>query len=314
MDNKNCQYNNCQDDFPDEDLSNASTSTLLKKIKALEKQCNQYQKLLHQVDDYRKKINESRKEIRRERNRYERLNSELETKNQELINLLNKVDQFKDDIKQKNIELRRERRKMERLNIKLEQNNNELEKKNNELKELTEKLTLMARTDPLTKLNNRGYFHDQLKALFNISVQDNSEMACILFDIDKFKLLNDNYGHQQGDEVLIEISYVITTYSMANAVCARYGGEEFVILLPNTSFSLAIEQAEQLRKAINDFSFTNVFDPKNPLTVTVSLGVSARQELGIKTEEELVSLSDKALYWAKDHGRNQVCGYSEDIS
>jgi diguanylate cyclase (GGDEF)-like protein len=164
-------------------------------------------------------------------------------------------------------------------------------------------LELAVLTDPLTELYNRRHILSLLEKECMRCKFLQSPFSVLLLDIDSFKQINDQYGHQAGDFVLREFSRVLT---MQHDSCfvGRYGGEEFLILLPDTSDFKASQSAERLRYVIE--STTIMLENKNEIPVTVSIGVATSSSFN-ETSHELISLADKALYAAKRAGRNNVC-------
>jgi diguanylate cyclase (GGDEF)-like protein len=131
-------------------------------------------------------------------------------------------------------------------------------------------------------------------------------LSLIIFDLDHFKKLNDNYGHDAGDYVLKEKAQLIRSNGIREQdVFARYGGEEFVILLPKTNLKQSFEIAERLRKLIESKEF--MYDGKR-LPVTASIGVADYRQ-GVITGTDLFKRADEAVYKAKEGGRNQVQFY-----
>lgn len=177
-----------------------------------------------------------------------------------------------------------------------------------ELEEKNRQLVLLAERDGLTGLYNRRIFQDRLKTLFAESVKEDSELCCLLCDLDHFKRINDLCGHSMGDLVLRKFSAFILREIKEPAIAARYGGEEFVILLPQTSLADAMNLAAEVCRSCPD-----QFDALQKLStpITVSIGVAARKEHGCAHGEQLVNRADQALYAAKNMGRNQTCRFEE---
>ena len=167
---------------------------------------------------------------------------------------------------------------------------------------LYEKLAILAETDALTGLFNRGYFEEALSKEFKRVVRHQRPLSLLLIDVDHFKKINDRFGHTAGDAVLKIVASIIKKAMRDTDVAARYGGEEFVAILAETDKTGAQNLAERLRKAI----FLNPIDAGgNAVSVSVSIGVASfPRDTG--NREELVELADKALYGAKSHGRNKV--------
>jgi len=157
-------------------------------------------------------------------------------------------------------------------------------------------------TDSLTGLYNRRYFQQALNREFARSKRYNSDLSLVMFDIDHFKNVNDQYGHQFGDKILTEISAIIKYSLRKTDYVARYGGEEFVAILPETNLSNTYIPVERIRKIIEmkDFMYGEI-----PLRITISIGITNLTP-DIKTEQEFLALVDKALYKAKDNGRNRI--------
>ena len=130
-------------------------------------------------------------------------------------------------------------------------------------------------------------------------------VAALLIDIDHFKKINDNYGHDVGDEVLREFALRIASNVRAIDLPCRFGGEEFVIIMPDTGLEGAARVAERIRNNVAGSPF-RVSDGKDLLTVTISVGVAATLGEG-DTPQALLKRADEAVYEAKAQGRNKVC-------
>jgi len=169
-----------------------------------------------------------------------------------------------------------------------------------------DKLSLDANSDALTGCYNKGYFNKCLDLEVKKSKVTGDPLSLIIFDLDHFKRLNDNYGHDAGDFVLKELATVIRFNGVRDIdVFARYGGEEFVILLPRTNIKKSYEIAERLRRLIEEHEF--VYDGKR-LPVTASIGVADYRQ-GVLVGTDLFRRADNAVYQAKNGGRNQVQFY-----
>lgn len=171
-----------------------------------------------------------------------------------------------------------------------------------ELYELKERFKLQANTDYLTAIFNRRYFFKKANKAFKHAQINERSLAVIALDIDHFKLINDEYGHLIGDDVLVKFTQLIQANCAPEYIFARTGGEEFTILLPHTAAEQAIAVAEQLRRLLDENPIT-VNDMR--LAIKISLGVSVIQPTD-KHFQALYARSDKALYQAKDQGRNRV--------
>lgn len=157
--------------------------------------------------------------------------------------------------------------------------------------------------DDLTSIPNRRYFNERLvDELERVTRYPKEPASLILIDIDFFKNVNDNYGHQAGDSVLVWFAGFLSSQLRKSDVVARYGGEEFAILLINTPKTRAVEVAEELRRDIAAQSGSAT----QGIEVTASFGVATFGDDAI-TVDGLISKADKALYSAKAQGRNRVC-------
>ncbi|MGG0656153.1 sensor domain-containing diguanylate cyclase [Rummeliibacillus pycnus] len=150
-------------------------------------------------------------------------------------------------------------------------------------------------TDPLTGLTNRRTLNAKMDELITAK----TPFSMILMDIDRFKLVNDTYGHGVGDEVLQYLAYKMKATTRATDLCCRYGGEEFIVLLPNTSAQDAFEIADILRKDLE-----NTISPTGE-AITISAGVAEYPETE-KTPTKLIEQADQCLYQAKEQGRNRI--------
>jgi len=164
-------------------------------------------------------------------------------------------------------------------------------------------LEKLAITDGLTGAFNHRQFLARLDDEFNRAKRYENPLSCIMLDIDYFKSINDAFGHKQGDVVLKEITDIIKNNSRKTDVVARYGGEEFVVLLPETDRDGAFIQAERLRNAVKGFRCSG---QDRCIKVTISLGVSTFPSPEIKKADDLVGMADKALYKAKNNGRDKT--------
>ncbi len=162
----------------------------------------------------------------------------------------------------------------------------------------------LAVTDSLTGLHNRRYMTAQLSALVQRAAAGGSPVSTLLLDIDFFKKINDTYGHDAGDEVLVEFARRLAQNVRAIDVPCRMGGEEFVVVMPDTDIQDAFRIAERVRFQIAGSPFL-VGPERTPLNVTVSVGVSTSFGMA-ETPETLLKRADEAVYEAKQSGRNRV--------
>ncbi|MCW8956034.1 MAG: diguanylate cyclase [Gammaproteobacteria bacterium] len=165
----------------------------------------------------------------------------------------------------------------------------------------------LSRTDMLTQLNNRGYWEECLNNEFNRIKRTGHISSLVIFDIDHFKNVNDTYGHQAGDEVIRETARMLRENMRTTDVAGRYGGEEFTVILVETTAENAKIFAERLRERIE--ACTIKYEDLS-IKYTISLGISEVND-DITNYQEWLECSDKSLYYAKEHGRNQVVIYHQ---
>lgn len=171
-----------------------------------------------------------------------------------------------------------------------------------EIQNLKEQLQQQAIRDPLTNLFNRRYLAEMLPFQLARAQREQNPLSVVMLDIDRFKRLNDEHGHQVGDALLREVSRFLRRRVRKTDMLFRYGGEEFLLLLPNTDAATAHTISEQWRQ---EFAATEFHTDCGALTMTVSAGIAAFPEHA-DDSERLVLLADQALYQAKAQGRNLV--------
>ena len=178
-----------------------------------------------------------------------------------------------------------------------------IKKLQDDLKKTTEHFKELSNTDPLTNLYNRRFFSDVFENEMQRAKRLKASLSLVILDVDKFKGINDLYGHQHGDKVLVAVAEklhgALRTYDFAS----RYGGDEFVLLLPATPISGSLEVAERLRASVQSIVLDS---PLENLFVTASLGVAAFPTEQIQGADSLFYQADFALYQAKQNGRNRV--------
>src|SRR5438105_4514063 len=172
-----------------------------------------------------------------------------------------------------------------------------------ELSDLNDKLREISLTDGLTQIENRRSLEDRLHDMWQHSVRLHEPIALVMCDIDKFKSVNDHYGHQAGDSVLKEFAQLLKGEAREIDRVGRYGGEEFLLILPGTVLDAAVTFAERLREKVEKHTFTYA---GGTLCRTMSCGVAGSPHPRVKDQEALLKASDDALYVAKETGRNRV--------
>ncbi|MCL1043767.1 diguanylate cyclase [Shewanella electrodiphila] len=169
------------------------------------------------------------------------------------------------------------------------------------------RLKRLAQIDSLTQIFNRGHFNTAAQDAMSACQVNQDNISCILFDLDKFKTINDNYGHACGDWVLKNVAHTCKNISRTNDIFARLGGEEFCIILSRCDAVTALKIAEDYRKAI-----ANIDSSPSGYTfpITASFGVTDSVQSGYSVEA-LTGHADNAMYLAKSTGRNKVCNYAD---
>ncbi|MFO7736139.1 MAG: GGDEF domain-containing protein [bacterium] len=176
--------------------------------------------------------------------------------------------------------------------------------------------------DGLTHLYNRRYLQDKLPEEFQKAVRNRHPLSAVMLDIDKFKNVNDTYGHKVGDDAIVALSKIVSSNTRDVDMAVRYGGEEFIIILHNANTESARNVAEMLRKKIAGVLITVDEESQKKIGITSSFGVSSYNPPGEDEEfetmadnpEDLIKTADLALYHSKRNGRNRVTVYTEELS
>ena len=172
-----------------------------------------------------------------------------------------------------------------------------------------ERLKLAGLTDGLTGVQNRRYFEHRCAVEIGQARRYKHPLACLFLDIDKFKRINDSYGHPVGDEVLRGVANDIQGQLRSGDTVARYGGEEFVVLLPQSELHHARQIAERIRRSIEEQKFQTLTGQEIKVTISIGLSMLPSHDLSGDNQvlaDQLVAASDKALYQAKRSGRNRI--------
>lgn len=174
------------------------------------------------------------------------------------------------------------------------------------LQEKNRMLQELANRDGLTGLYNHRYFQEAMTKDFHRALRYHESLSCVMCDIDYFKKFNDTYGHQTGDIVLETLARIIEDSLRETDLAARYGGEEFALVLYHTPAPAAFMVAERLRESVEKHQF---IAKDLTLSVTISVGVATFPNEAIPDHKTLIECADKALYKAKEGGRNQVVSF-----
>ena len=171
-----------------------------------------------------------------------------------------------------------------------------------------ERLRVEANHDDLSGLFNRRAFNSIAQQYFSQHQRYGTEVSVVMFDIDHFKKINDQYGHGVGDDAIKWVAQIIKNFSRKCDCVSRMGGEEFAILMPTTSEFGAYQAAEKIRRRLEVEPFRVKGES---IQISISAGISGVYQLDEDFDDMMIR-ADKALYEAKSKGRNQVCGYSEE--
>lgn len=198
------------------------------------------------------------------------------------------------------------KRAVDAYNLELERSQliRSLKLSNQELARVNQVLHGLAIRDGLTNLFNHRYINEVLDKQIASASIETTDLALIFVDVDKFKVFNDEHGHQNGDVILRELSSLMRENVRKKDIVARWGGEEFVIACPDTDDGTATQLAESLRAAIAQHAFMKGM-LQSQVRITISAGVASLSKY--KSKSALVEAADAALYEAKDNGRDQVC-------
>jgi diguanylate cyclase (GGDEF)-like protein len=167
-------------------------------------------------------------------------------------------------------------------------------------------LTISSTLDKLTGVYNRKHFEEALLFLLDSARLEKNEFAVIMFDIDDFKGVNDKYGHQTGDEVLVKLTTEVNKCIGKNDIIGRYGGEEFILLLPNINKEKAVSMAEKIRSNVEE---AKILGDKRKVTISIGIAMSAHEDLD---SQEIIERADQALYKAKNEGKNRFVLWEKD--
>ncbi len=203
--------------------------------------------------------------------------TELENKNLQLANAVEELKISRDHVQSQNVELER-----------------------------------LATRDPMTNCFNRRAFFEKAEKMFDQAREEGNKLACVMTDIDKFKSINDRYGHSVGDQVIIYYANMLQMTLRGDDLLCRYGGEEFCILLPTCDADVGAMIANKARQRVRDECSTAV-EEEPDIYIAGSFGVSSLSD-NPRDLAEMIELADQALYVAKENGRNQVVVYDANTN
>lgn len=181
----------------------------------------------------------------------------------------------------------------------------QLEEKNRELEQLSI-------SDGLTGLYNHRHLHELLNEEYDRSRRTGDPLSLVMFDLDRFKEVNDTHGHQAGDRVLVELADILRESAREIDKLARYGGEEFMAILPESDSEAGMTFAERVREMVEQQKFE--IDKEKPLRMTISAGVATYPGPETDSARQLVYQADQALYSAKNSGRNRIVTYHPELA
>lgn len=161
-------------------------------------------------------------------------------------------------------------------------------------------------TDFLTGIYNVRYLYHRLEKEFSRARRYGTNLSSLMFDIDRFKKINDSYGHRTGDMVIRDFARLIDGHSRTTDVFARYGGEEFIILMPDTALEGAVSEANRLIRLVREHKFRGL---KEDNAITMSIGVASYPHPDIQSQDDLIRTADDALLKAKEQGRDRIVVY-----
>ena len=218
-----------------------------------------------------------------------------------------------DDLRQSREAVRAQNQFLTNVNEELLAAQAELQERTAELEAACRQMETMAMTDPLTAIANRRCFFEHLERHFAARICRCKPISLMILDIDRFKTINDTYGHQAGDRILMRLAEVIRESSRDKDLPARVGGEEYALLLPDTDSQGAIAVARRIQSklAVSQFALDSR-EPATVVSITVSIGVCTMVTLPCWDRDKLYSYADQALYYSKNNGRNSISFYNPD--
>jgi diguanylate cyclase (GGDEF)-like protein len=172
-----------------------------------------------------------------------------------------------------------------------------------------EQIKALSYTDEMTGLHNYRFFTMRLKEELARARRNNASLSLLILDVDFFKNYNDTLGHPAGDEILRQLSVILKSSIRDNDIVARYGGEEFAVILPSTDENGAVILAERIREKVEDFKFPKQnIQPQGNLTISIGIAIFPDNAINL---DDIIVAADRALYFAKESGRNKVVAFGK---
>ena len=180
------------------------------------------------------------------------------------------------------------------------------------IKELNQKINNISTTDELTGLHNRKFLLERLDSEMSRARRYHSQVSCILFDLDFFKVINDMYGYEWGDVLLKKIAEMLSTLARKEDVVTRYGDEEFMVILPDTSEENAFIFAERFRRDVEKMSFIPAGEEeRHPVKISGGISCYPYMENVDENANTIIRYAEHALYTAKKRGKNKIVLFSQ---
>ncbi|TWH46672.1 diguanylate cyclase (GGDEF)-like protein [Sporomusa sp. KB1] len=229
---------------------------------------------------------------------------QIELREQELKQVVENLEQSRQHIGKQN-------QALAKTNAELMVVQGRLNERTTELEEAFKQMQVMALTDPLTTIGNRRCFFDTLEQQFAALICTCRPISLVMIDIDRFKAINDTFGHEAGDRVLQELARIIIQHSRENDLAARIGGEEFTVLLPGAGSQEAVLVARRIKAAIANHNFELADEQR--ISITVSIGICTLSQTPCFNRDNLYNYADQALYHSKNNGRNSISIFDPTI-
>lgn len=204
---------------------------------------------------------------------------------------------------QKNLTVVKLMRENEQLHVDLQRSLDDVNTKNQQLNDALKRVEEMAATDALTGLCNRRHLSLMIEQLYAEAARYNTDLACVMIDLDGYKQLNDTLGHQMGDQILVAVGEIVRGTIRKADVGARYGGDEFVLLLPRADSSEATRLVNRIREEFKTRSRALTGWDKG---LSMSIGIASMSGNQPRSADELIACADAALFSSKQNGRDRI--------